>query len=80
MKKFPELLVDGSLARQERKVDVDREAKEEQSEKRIREEEKEGNETLIVKRRCVNSVSTEAFDILSQGEELESCRDSRFVG
>ena len=57
-------------------MEVDREAKEEVSEKRIREEEKEENDTLIVERRCVNSVSIEAFDIFSQGEELESCGNS----
>ena len=53
----------------ERKLEVDREAKEGVSEKRIREEEKGENETLIVKRRCVNSVSTDAFD-------MESCGNS----
>ena len=31
---------------------------------------------MIVKRRCVNLVSTEAFDILSQGKDSESCGNS----
>ena len=44
--------------------------------KRIREEEKEENETVIVIRSCVNPVSTEAFDIFSQGEDSESCGKS----
>ena len=48
---------------------IDREANGEVSEKRIREEENEVNETGILKRRCVNSVSTEAFDIFCQGEQ-----------
>ena len=30
------------------------------------------NKTLTVKGRCVKSVSTEAFDIFSEGEDLES--------
>ena len=48
-------------------------AKEEMDKKRTREEEKEENETVIVKRRCVNPVSTEAFDIFSQEEFSGSC-------
>ena len=63
--KNPEQSVEGSWARQERKkarqIDVDREANGEVSEKRIREEENEENETRIVERRCVNSVSAEGF-------------------
>ena len=51
----------------ERKIEVHREAKEEVSEKRKREEDNEGNETGIVKRRCVNSASTEAFDTFRRG-------------
>ena len=31
---------------------------------------------MIVKRRCVNLVSTEAFDIFSQGEDSERCGNS----
>ena len=42
-------------------MEVDRETKEVGSKTRIREEEKEENEMVIVKRRCVNLVSTEAF-------------------
>ena len=51
--------------------EVRRKEKSEENEKR--EGEKEENETVNVKRRCVNLVSTEAFGIFSQGEELESC-------
>ena len=36
---------------------------------------KEENETGTVKRRCVGSVSVEAFEIFSQGGDLESCGD-----
>ena len=42
-------------------------------EERKREEEKEENETVSAKRRCVGLVSSDAFDIFSQGEDLESC-------
>ena len=49
------------------------ETNEEMGKKRIREEEKEEKETVIVKRTCVNSVSTEAFEIFSQEEGWESC-------
>ena len=42
---------------------------------RRREGEKEGKETVTVKRRCVGSVSEEAFDFFSQGRDLESCGD-----
>ena len=59
-----------------KKDEFDREDKEEVSEKRIGEEENEENDTGIVKRRCANSVSIEAFDIFRQGEELESCGNS----
>ena len=34
----------------------------------MREEEKEENDTVNVKRRCVSSFSAEAFEIFSQGE------------
>ena len=47
--------------KKERTMDVDRETKEEVSNKRAREEEKEENETVIVERRCVNPVSNEAL-------------------
>ena len=47
---------------------IGKETKEEVGIKRRREEEKEENETEIVKRRCINSVSTEAFEIFSQEE------------
>ena len=47
--------------------------KEEMSKKRTREEEKEENETESSIKRCVGIISAEAFDIFSQGEDLESC-------
>ena len=37
------------------------------------EEKRRENETGSVKRSCVGSVSVEAFDIFSQGRDLESC-------
>ena len=40
---------------------------------RQNEEEKDENETVTAQRRCVGSVSVEAFDIFSQGEDLECC-------
>ena len=43
------------------------------SKKRIREKEKEENETLRVERKCVNLVSAEAFNIFCQGDDWESC-------
>ena len=42
-------------------------------EERKREEGKEENETVSAERWCVGLVSAEAFDIFSQGEDLESC-------
>ena len=53
-----------------------RSQKKETGKKRIREEEEEENETVIVKSGCVNLFSTEAFDIFSQGQDLESCGSS----
>ena len=41
--------------------------------KRKREEEKEEYETATVKRKCESSVSVEAFEIFSQGTDMESC-------
>ena len=35
--------------------------------------ETEENETVRAKRRCVGFISAEAFDIFSQGEDVESC-------
>ena len=46
-----------------------REEKREGEEKRGRE--KEGNEMVCVKRRCLGFSSAGAFDIFSQGEDLE---------
>ena len=50
--------------------EVGKATEEETGKKRIREEEE--NETVILKRRCINSVSTEAFEIFSRGEMSES--------
>ena len=69
LRKFPEQEVEGCGVRQERKMEVDREAKEEVNE--------EENETRIAKRRCVNSVSTVPFDISSQGEK--SAKEMRWT-
>ena len=44
-------------------VERNRAAKEEVSKRKKREDAKEENETVVVERRCVNSVSAEAFDI-----------------
>ena len=41
-------------------------------EERKREEEKEENETVTVKTRCEGCFSVEAFEIFSQGGDLES--------
>ena len=56
-------------------MEIGKETKEEMGKKRRREEEKEENETESVKRRCVGSVSVEAFEIFSQGGDMESCGD-----
>ena len=52
--------------------EIGKETQEETGKKRIREEEREENETVIVKRRCINSVSTEAFEFFCHGEMSES--------
>ena len=54
-------------------MEIGKETKEEMGKKRRREEEKEENEPESVKRKCVGSFSVEAFDIFSQGGDLESC-------
>ena len=43
---------------------------------KTREAEKEENETVFVRRRCVNPVSSEPIDIFSQQEDSESCGNS----
>ena len=53
---------------------------EERVEKRKREDEKEENETPTVKRRCEGIVSVEAFEIYSQGGDVESCGDLSWGG
>ena len=51
-------------------------AKTERKEERVkREEQKEENEAVTVKRRCEGFVCVEAFEILCQGGDLESCGD-----
>ena len=54
-------------------MEIGKETKEGMGKKRRREEEKDENETESVKRRCVGSVSVEAFDIFSQERDMESC-------
>ena len=49
------------------------ENEEKRGEKRKREGEKEENKTVRVKRRCESLVSVEAFEIFTQGGDLESC-------
>ena len=56
-------------------VEVSNENEEESSEQRRREGEREENDTETVKRRCEGFVAVEAFDICSQGRDLESCDD-----
>ena len=50
----------------------EREKKEKRGEERKRDGENEENETVSAKRRSVDFVSAEAFDIFCQGEDLES--------
>ena len=57
-------------------MEVDRESEEEVGKTRSREEEKEENGTVFVKGRCVDPVSTKAFDIFCQEEDSESCGNS----
>ena len=54
-------------------MEMDEETKEVTSKKRIRDEEKEENETLRAKSKCVSLVSAEASDFFSQGDDWESC-------
>ena len=53
--------------------EVGKETEEETVKKRIREEERVENDTVIFKRRCINSVSTDASEILGHGEMSERC-------
>ena len=55
---------------------MDRETKEEVSSMRKIEREKGEDQTVVVKRRCINPVSTEDFDIFCQGKDSESCGNS----
>ena len=48
-------------------MEIGMETKEEMGKKRRREEEKEKNETVLIERRCVGSVSVEAINSFSQG-------------
>ena len=54
-------------ARKKGKKTFNRETKEEVSRERERQEEKGEDGTVAVKRKCINPVSAEAFDIFSQG-------------
>ena len=71
-------LREGGKDKKERQMEVDKENKGETGKKRIREEEKEENQTVIVKRKCVDFTSAEVFDILSQGEAWGKLR--QFLG
>ena len=51
------------------------ETKEDMGKTRKREEENEEHDTVVIKRRCVDSVEVDSFDKFSQGEDLESCCD-----
>ena len=62
--------------KEERQNKFNREAKEEVSRKREREEEKGEDGTATVERMCINPVSAKAFGIFSQEEESESCGNS----
>ena len=53
-----------------------KETKEEVSRKREREEEKGEDQSVVVKRRCINPFLGDAFEKFSQGEESESCGTS----
>ena len=55
---------------------VDKETRVEVSRKRKREGEEGEDETVAVKRRCINPVSAEAFDIVSHRRTSESCGNS----
>ena len=73
LSKWPREDVEG---KEEGKKKVHRETKEEVSRKREREGKKGEDQTVVVKRRCINPVSAEAIDIFSQEEDLESCGNS----
>ena len=62
--------------KKDRQMEVDWETEEDMGKKRKREEKNEGNETVIVLRRWVNRVSTEAFEIFSLEEHSERCGNS----
>ena len=59
--------------KEERTGKVREDNEEERGDKRKREEEKGENKTVRAKRRCDGFVSVEAFEIFSQGRDLESC-------
>ena len=61
-------------SKEEREVEAEGKG-EEEGDKRKREEDTEEKETVTVKRRCEGFVSVEAFEILSQGRDVESCGD-----
>ena len=59
---------------EERKAETEGK-REEEGDKRKREEKKEENETVTVTRRCEGLVSVAAFEIFSQGRDVESYGD-----
>ena len=61
--------------KEERTAKMSDKNSEERSEKRKSEGEKEENKTVSVKRKCDVFVSVEAFEIFTQGGDLESCGD-----
>ena len=72
--------VESSWLREDERGEEERTARaekkeEEGGEKRKRVEEKEENEMETVKRRCEGLVSVDAFEIFSQGRDLERCGD-----
>ena len=69
MRKIPRAAGRGKMGKKRKKNGTRQGDPEEMGKKRRREEEKEEIETV----RCVGSVSVDAFDIFSQGRDLESC-------
>ena len=65
--------------KEERRWKMKERVREDGGKKEMREEdwrrdgEKEENEAVSARRRCVGFISREAFDIESQGEDSESC-------
>ena len=62
--------------KEERGRKANKETREEVSRKRKREGDKGEDQKVVVKRRCINLVSAEAFDIFSHGRDSECCGNS----